>query len=88
MAGHHCRFNFDGLLSFDTRAEDARDFLGRNPLPGVHLYQSGGLEGKLGTYYGIQVLPNLFLVGKDGKVISRTIQINGLEDEIKKQLAK
>jgi hypothetical protein len=21
MAGHHCRFNFDGLLSFDTRAE-------------------------------------------------------------------
>jgi hypothetical protein len=30
------------------------------------------------------VLPNLFLVGKDGKVISRGVQIGGLEDEIKK----
>jgi hypothetical protein len=30
--------------------------------------------------------PSLFLVGKDGKVSSRTTQINGLEDEIKKQL--
>jgi hypothetical protein len=34
------------------------------------------------------MLPNLFLVGKDGKVVSRTLQPNGVEEEIKKQLAK
>jgi hypothetical protein len=29
-------------------------------------------------------LPNLFLVGKDGKVLSRTVQIANLDDEVKK----
>ena len=36
--------------------------------------------------YGIQVLPNMFLVGKDGKVVSRTVQIATLEDLVKQQL--
>jgi hypothetical protein len=76
------------LVNLDSRAEDARKFLGRNPVPGTHLYQAGGLEGKLGTYYGIQVLPNLFLVGKDGKVVSRNAQISTLDDEVKKLLKK
>ena len=34
--------------------------------------------------FGIQVLPTLFLVGKDGKVISRNVQMTNLEDEVKK----
>jgi hypothetical protein len=32
------------------------------------------------------VLPTMFLVGKDGKVVSRTLQMNNLEDEVKKLL--
>ena len=33
------------------------------------------------------VLPNLFLVDKDGKCLSRNIQqVSGLEEEIKKRL--
>jgi hypothetical protein len=31
-------------------------------------------------------LPTLFLVGKDGNVISRTIQVNDLEDAVQKGL--
>jgi hypothetical protein len=55
--------------------------------PAVHLYHPGGLEtNPLATQYGIMVLPNLFLVDKDGKVVSRTVQINNLEDEVKKLL--
>ena len=44
----------------------------------------GALESPYAVNYGIMVLPNLFLIGKDGKVVSRGVQISGLEDEIKK----
>ncbi len=57
-----------------------------NGHPGVHLAHTGGLDGPLATHYGILVLPNIFLVGKDGKVVSRTVQISNLEEEIKKQI--
>jgi hypothetical protein len=55
-----------------------------NTYPGVHLAHAGGLDGPLATHYGILVLPNIFLVGPDNKVASRTVQISNLEDEIKK----
>ena len=75
-------------VNLDNTAKEALDFLGHAPAPGVHLFQSGGLESKLATDYGIFVLPNLFLVGRDGKVVSRNVQINNLDDEVKKQLTK
>jgi hypothetical protein len=73
-------------VNLDSSAEEARKAVSRLNAPGTHLYQAGGLEGKLATDYGILGLPNLFLVGKDGKVLSRTLQINNVEDEVKKQL--
>jgi hypothetical protein len=53
-------------------------------LPGVQLAHPGGLDSPYGTHYGIMVLPNIFLVGKDGKVVSRTVQMSNLEEEVKK----
>jgi hypothetical protein len=73
-------------VNLDNKPEAGREFLARSPAPGTHLYQAGGLDGKLATDYGIMVLPNLFLVSKDGKVLNRKLQINNLEDEVKKQL--
>ncbi|MGE3806865.1 MAG: thioredoxin-like domain-containing protein [Gemmataceae bacterium] len=58
----------------------------RVAVPGIQVLQPEGLEGPLATHYGIKSLPTLFLVGKDGKVISRTIQVGNLEDELKKHL--
>ena len=46
------------------------------------------LESPLAVQYGVMVLPNLFLVGRDGKVVSHTVQMSGLEDEIKKLMEK
>jgi hypothetical protein len=71
-------------INLDSSLDDARKFLQQSPAPGTHLYQTGGLDGKLATDYGIMVLPNLFLIGKDGKCVSRNVQITSLEDEIKK----
>ncbi len=73
-------------VNLDGSAAEAHRFLASNPSAGTHLYEAGGLESKLATSYGVQVLPNTFLVGKDGKVVSRNVQINNLEDEVKKLL--
>jgi len=73
-------------VNLDNTVEEARAFLTRTPAPGIHLFQPGGLESPLATQYGVMVLPNLFLVDKDGKVISRNIQqVGSLEEEIKKR---
>jgi thiol-disulfide isomerase/thioredoxin len=75
-------------VNLDAKAEEAREFLSKNPAPGTHLYQEGGLEGRLATQYGVMVLPSLFVVGKDGKVLSRNAQISTVEEEVKKHLKK
>jgi hypothetical protein len=56
----------------------------RAAMPGIQLFAPGGLDSPLAAQHGIMVLPNMFLVGKDGKVVSRTVQMAGLEDEISK----
>jgi thiol-disulfide isomerase/thioredoxin len=71
-------------INLDASLEEARKYLSSSPAPGTHLHQDGGLESKMATDYGIQVLPTIFLVGKDGKVVSRNGQIATLEDEVKK----
>jgi hypothetical protein len=73
-------------VNLDNTAEEAKAFLAKSPAPGMHLHQDGGLESKPATDYGVMVLPHLFLVGKDGKVVSHTVQVNNLEDEVKKLL--
>jgi hypothetical protein len=69
-------------------ADRARAFLAKSPAPGTHLHQQGGLEGKLALDYGVMVLPQLFLVGKDGKCLSHTVQVSNIEEEIKKATEK
>lgn len=73
-------------INLDATPEEAKEFLTKNPAPGVQLYQQGGLESKLATQYGVMVLPSIFLVAKDGKCFSKASQVNTLEDEIKKHL--
>ena len=73
-------------INLDGKADEAKAYFGRQSPPGTHLYQTGGLEGKLATDYGIMVLPQVFLVGKDGKVVNRNVQVNALDEEIKKLL--
>ena len=73
-------------VNLDNTQEEATTFLKRSPITAQHLYQSGGLEGKLATDYGIQVLPHVFLIGKDGKVVGKNLQVSNVEDEIKKNL--
>ncbi len=80
------------LISLDDQKETA--FRAMQGVPGTHLYEpgasatgeGGGLNSPLATQYGIQGLPTLFLVGRDGKVLNRTLQITDLEEAVKKAL--
>lgn len=73
-------------VNLDTSTEEAQGFVKRTSAPGTHLHLPGGLESKLATDYGVMMLPNVFLVDKEGKVVNRTIQVAGLADELKKLL--
>lgn len=55
-------------------------------VPGTHLHMPGGLDrSPLATAYGIQMVPHVFLVNKDGKVANRNAQTGPvLRDEVEK----
>jgi len=75
-------------VNLDTTIGEAKTFLQKNPAPGTHVYQPGGLDSKLAAEYGVMMLPSLFIVGKDGKCVSRNAQISTVEEELKKHLKK
>jgi hypothetical protein len=71
-------------VNLDNKAEDATGFIKSNGVPGTHLFQPGGLESPLAVQYGITALPVMFVVGPDGKVVTRHAQASTLDDELKK----
>lgn len=74
-------------VNLDNEASEAKAFLEKTSSPtAVHLFEKGGLESRFASEYGIMVLPHLFLVGGNGKVISRTVQVSNLEDAIQRSL--
>jgi tetratricopeptide (TPR) repeat protein len=77
-------------VNLDDKQEDAQRFLQSHPLGGTHLFQAAkdgaGLNSPLALQYGIQGLPTIFLAGRDGKVINRTLQMSDLEDAVRKAL--
>ena len=74
-------------LDDDATKSDALKALQAAGFPGgVHLHAPGGLDrSPLATAYGIQMIPHLFLIDKDGKVANRNAQGGpGLKDEVEK----
>ena len=73
-------------VNLDNTAVEAKTFLQGKPAPLVHLFEPNGMAGRLGEQYGIMVLPTMFVIGKDGKVISHAEQMSTVEENIKKAL--
>jgi hypothetical protein len=44
----------------------------------------GGLESPLAVQYGITALPVMFVIGPDGKVVTRHAQASTVDEELKK----
>lgn len=73
-------------VNLDEEAAKGVAALNAAQVPGTHLHAAGGLDkSPLATAYGIQMVPHVFVVGKDGKVVNRNAQTGPvLKDEVEK----
>jgi Thioredoxin-like len=71
-------------VNLDAKPADAIAFLKSNPVDAVQVHMPGGLESPLAVRYGITSLPVMFLVGPDGKAVSRNVAATTIDDELRK----
>jgi peroxiredoxin len=72
------RYQYKGLtvvyVNLDNEPSQARTHLAGKLTSGVHLFQKGGLDSPIAERFGLQGLPHIFLLDKDGKLIEHTAQ--------------
>ncbi len=73
-------------VNVDQDHEKGRSMLNIGYVPGVHVHQRGGIEGRITSQYGIGEVPSMILLGKGGQVLHRQPKMEELESEIKKHL--
>jgi len=72
-------------ISADRNRKELEDFLVKTPIPWPIVYGRNGPSPCL-EYYGIQAFPTMWLVGKDGKVISFNARGENLRRELERLL--
>jgi thiol-disulfide isomerase/thioredoxin len=70
-------------VSLDERRFALDQFLEKNELPWVQLHEEGG-PNKLAAHYGVNAIPFIALVGRDGKVVSVEARGRQLHHELEK----
>jgi len=82
----HSQYVKDGLvivgISLDNKVEDLTAYLQNHKLLWPQIFEPGGLDSRLANEMGILTLPTMILVGKDGKVVNRSVHITELEREV------
>lgn len=73
-------------ISLDSDKSELAQYMGQARLTWPQIYEEGGLESPLATELGVVTLPTMFLIGADGKVISRNIHVSQLDTELGKLL--
>jgi peroxiredoxin len=73
-------------VSLDNDKTEVVKFVQSNSIPWPVAFENGGLESAPALQYGILALPTQFLVDAKGQVVSRTMHISQLEEELKKLL--
>ena len=75
-------------VNLDTDPKTAMNYVRSEKLAWPQLYEQGGLDCSLATNLGVLTLPTMILVGKDGRVINRSINAGELDAELKKLLPR
>lgn len=73
-------------VCLDSSKADMAAFLKSNDPRWPQLFEEGGLDSRFANELGIQNLPTMILVDKQGKVVNRNIRAQELESELKKLL--
>jgi hypothetical protein len=61
-------------------------YLKQNDPRWPQLFEEGGLDSRFANEMGIQTLPTMILVDKQGHVVNRSIRADELETELQKAL--
>lgn len=69
-------------VSLDQQAADASGFTQKNRIKWPSIFQPGGLDSPLAQHFGLVTVPTMFLVGRDGRVISNGLTINDLKEQL------
>lgn len=69
-------------VNLDSDRALVEPYLRKEQIPWVQLYAEGGLDSQPAIDYGVISLPTMFLIGKDGNVISNATSIEDLKERL------
>jgi len=75
-------------VNLDGEAKEAAAYARQEKLSWPQLFEPGGLDSPLAVNLGVLTLPTMILIGKDGRVINRSINAGELDAELKKLLSR
>jgi len=75
-------------VNMDAEPAEGRAFLSGRLTAGVHVYQPGGLDGAVAERYGLQKVPQAFLVNRDGTLLKHSLTASRLEAELADRLPR
>lgn len=87
LYAQHKRDGFEILgVNLDTDASLIQPYLQKHRVLWPHIRDAGGLDGELSKSFGIISLPTMFLVDKQGVVISNATSVEDLKERLPKVL--
>ncbi len=76
-------------ISLDRDEKTLRDFVKQRELNWTHIYNGALPPGRdIATKYGVEAIPQMILIGRDGKIAGVQLRGEALEDAVKKAIAK
>jgi thiol-disulfide isomerase/thioredoxin len=75
-------------VNLDLSNEPVAGYLKQHRVTWPQIHQPGGLESKPAEEFGIISLPTMFLVGSNGKVVSRNVSVENLKTMVPDQIQK
>ena len=82
---HHRGFDIIGI-NLDVDETVLREFMEENPLPWRQIFDGDRYEGPLVKQYGVRSIPRMFLLDREGKVISVNVRDRSLDKLVAEQL--
>ena len=83
---HHRGFDIIGI-NLDVDETVLREFIEENPLPWRQIFDGKRYEGPLAQQYVVRSVPRMFLLDREGKVVSVNVRDSHLDKLVAKQLA-
>jgi Thioredoxin-like len=85
------KYQYRGLqvvyVNLDNDPVEAQTFLSGRLTAGVHVHQKGGLDSAIAERFGLQSLPQVMVMGRDGTVLKNAITTGQIENVISGQVS-